>query len=65
MSRRKGYTQKPTLHKVEPSRVSPDDIKFRMMEVERQRALDTRTDLEKIFGDPPKHRSALAMKTKS
>jgi hypothetical protein len=42
--------------------VSPDDVKFRMMEVERQKALDTRTEAERWLGDPPPERSALAQR---
>jgi hypothetical protein len=58
----RGSRQKQTLHKVEPRRVSPDDVKFRMMEVERQKALDTRTEAERWLGDPPPERSALAQR---
>jgi hypothetical protein len=59
----RGSQQKQTLTKIDTRRVSPpDDVKFRMIEVERQRALDTRTDLEKFFGDPPPNRPALAQR---
>jgi hypothetical protein len=49
----RGSRQKPTAHKVEPRHVSPDDIKFRMLEAEQQRALDTRTPAPVWLGDPP------------
>jgi hypothetical protein len=42
--------------------ISVDDMRFRIMERDRLAAMDTRTDAERWLGDPPKHRSALAMK---
>ena len=59
----RGTPQKPSLHRVvDAQRVSPDDVLSLLRERDRQKALDTRTDLEKIFGDPPRHRSALTAK---
>jgi hypothetical protein len=58
----RGSRQKPTLNKVEPHRVSPDDVKFRMLEVERAKTQDTRTEAKRWLGDPPPHRSALAQR---
>jgi hypothetical protein len=55
----RGHRQKETLHKVERS-VSPDDVKFLLLERDRQAAQDTRTDAQKWLGDPAPNRSALA-----
>jgi len=52
---------KSRLHKVEP-RVSPDDVRWLEMERDRQAAMDTRTPCERLFGDPPPGRSALAQR---
>ncbi|MGA7098981.1 MAG: hypothetical protein WA704_06745 [Pseudolabrys sp.] len=37
-------------------------MKFKMLERDRLATLDDRSDADKWLGDPPKHRSALAMK---
>jgi ferric-dicitrate binding protein FerR (iron transport regulator) len=57
----RGHRQKETLHKVERS-VSPDDVKFLLLERDRLAAADDRTEAQRWLGEPPKHRSALAMK---
>jgi hypothetical protein len=49
-------------HKVEPKRVSPDDIKYKLAEMAKLSEQDTRTEAQRWLGDPPPWRSALAMK---
>ena len=41
-------------------RVSPDDVKFKMLERDRLAASDTRTPAQVWLGEPPPWRSALA-----
>jgi hypothetical protein len=41
-------------------RVSPEEAQQRIRERDAQLAADTRTDAEKLLGDPPHTRSALA-----
>jgi hypothetical protein len=41
-------------------RVSPDDVKFKMLERDRLAATDTRTPAQVWLGEPPPWRSALA-----
>jgi hypothetical protein len=54
--------QKQKVHRVgDFGRISPDDVKFKMLERDRLATLDDRSDADKWLGDPPKHRSALAM----
>ena len=55
-----GQRQRVTVHKVEPARVSPDDVRWREIERDRRLEADQRSDLEKHFGDPDYSRSALA-----
>jgi hypothetical protein len=51
----------PSLLKIQPrGAVSPDDIRHRLMERDRQEAADTRTAAQRWLGDPPPHQSALA-----
>jgi hypothetical protein len=40
--------------------VSPDELKIRLAERDQRQAADDRTETEKILGDPPQNRSALA-----
>jgi hypothetical protein len=49
-------------HKVPPRQYSPDDIAARIAEAAAREAADTRSELERMFGDPPRERSALAAK---
>jgi hypothetical protein len=60
----RGSKTGPSLTKVEPraAGVSPDDVLHLMKERDRLAATDTRTDLEKYFGDPPAWGSALAQR---
>jgi hypothetical protein len=61
----RGFKQKPTLHIAgTPGRkpVSPDDVLHLLKERDQQAALDTRSACERLFGDPPPHRSALAQR---
>jgi hypothetical protein len=59
----RGKPQKPSLHRVSDfQRISPDDVKFKMLERDRLAAMDDRDDAARWLGDQPKHRSALAMK---
>jgi hypothetical protein len=50
--------------KIEPraARVSPDDVKYKLDQLARLSATDTRTPGEIYLGDPPPHRSALAQR---
>jgi hypothetical protein len=41
-------------------RVSPDDVKYKMLERDRLAATDTRTPAQVFLGEPPPWRSALA-----
>jgi len=53
----------PSLLKIQPrGAVSPDDIRRRLMERDRQEAADTRTAAQRWLGDPPPDRSALAQR---
>ena len=44
------------------SRLDPAELKKRLAKREQREAADTRTEVQRWLGDPPKHRSALAMK---
>jgi len=56
-----GMRQRPTFHIVSDyKRISPDDVKFKMMERDRLAALDDRDATARWLGDPPPHQSALA-----
>jgi hypothetical protein len=58
-----GQRQRTTFTKIEArAPISPDDLKFKMLERDRLAAADTRTDEQRWLGDPPPHRSALAQK---
>jgi hypothetical protein len=59
----RGSRQKQTIFKVGPVRISPDDVKFKMLERDRLAALDDRDEAARWLGDPPKHRSALAQRS--
>jgi hypothetical protein len=54
----KGSNQKETPHKVERN-ISPDDIRHKLLERDRQIASDTRSPSEIHLGDPMRHQSAL------
>jgi hypothetical protein len=43
-----------------PRGVSPDDLRFKLIECDRLAATDTRTEAQKWLGDPPPWQSALA-----
>jgi hypothetical protein len=43
-------------------RVSPHDVKFRLIERDARQRAETRTEAEKWLGDPPTGRSALAQR---
>jgi hypothetical protein len=58
----RGTNQKIATHKVEPRRVSPDDVKFLLTQRDRLAAADTRTEAQRWLGDPPPGRSALAQR---
>jgi hypothetical protein len=59
----RGSQQKKTVHRVgDAHRISPDDVKYRMLERDRLATLDTRTESERWLGDPPPNRSALAQR---
>jgi hypothetical protein len=58
----RGSKQKPTVFKVQPRPVSPDDVRALILERDRQAAADTRTDAQRWLGDPPPNRSALAQR---
>jgi hypothetical protein len=58
----RGVKQKPVFLKIYEPRVSPDDVKSKMLERDRLAAMDDRDAAARWLGDPPKHRSALAMK---
>jgi hypothetical protein len=58
----RGKKQKPTLFKVQPRPVSPDDVRVLIIERDRLAAADTRTAAERWLGDPPPSRSALAQR---
>jgi hypothetical protein len=45
--------------------MSIDDIRFKLLERDRMAAMDDRSEAAKWLGDPPLHRSALAMKKDS
>jgi len=45
-----------------PDRVSPDDIKARIIEARERSRADTRTPAQVWLGDPPADRSALAQR---
>ena len=47
-----------------PGRLSPDDIKQRVIEAQQREAADDRTDAQRWLGDPPPGRSALAQRGK-
>jgi hypothetical protein len=61
MSRR-GQKQKPTVFKVQPRPVSPDDVRILIIERDRLAAADTRSAAERWLGDPAPGRSALAQR---
>jgi hypothetical protein len=52
--------QKPVFLKIYEPRISPDDVKYLLIERDRLAATDTRTEAQKWLGDPPPWRSALA-----
>jgi hypothetical protein len=58
----RGTKQKPTIFKVQPRPVSPDDVQVLIIERDRLAAADTRTEAERWLGDPPPGRSALAQR---
>jgi hypothetical protein len=45
--------------------MSIDDIRFKLLERDRLAALDDRSEAAKWLGDPPRHRSALAQRTRA
>ena len=49
-----------TLIQVDPGRVSAADLEARINERDRRLAQDTRDDIQRLLGDPPSWRSALA-----
>jgi hypothetical protein len=63
---RRGSKTGPSLLQIEPrANVSPDDIRVRLMERDRQEAADTRTEAQRWLGDPPPGRSALAQRNRA
>jgi hypothetical protein len=58
----RGTRQKPTIFKVHPRPISPDDLLSQVRERDRLAAADTRIEAQKWLGDPPPHRSALAQR---
>jgi hypothetical protein len=61
----RGKKQKPVFLKIYEPRISPDDVKYLLNQRDRLAAADTRTAAERWLGDPPKHRSALAQRTRA
>jgi len=60
----RGSHQKPNVYRADPGRLSPDDIKQRVIEAQAREAADTRTEAQRWLGDPPPGRSALAQRDK-
>src|SRR5262245_19012409 len=60
MSRGGPRTFKRNPFSTQPRAYSPDDIKARLLEAEAREAADTRSELERMFGDPSPERSALS-----
>jgi hypothetical protein len=58
----RGTKQAATLHRVPNDRVSPDDVKARIIEAQARARADTRTDAQRWLGDPSPDRSALAQR---
>jgi hypothetical protein len=59
----RGQKQKQSFTRINDfNRVSPDDVRFKMLERDKLAAMDDRDAAARWFGDPPRHRSALAMK---
>ena len=64
MSRAGSRQQK--IHEVlNPRKVSPDDIKARLLLRDQLAAQDTRTEAQRWLGDPPPYRSALAQRNRA
>jgi len=57
-----GARQRKTAYKVWPDNVSPDDVLRLVREREARELADTRTELERFFGDPQPSRSALGQR---
>jgi hypothetical protein len=47
-----GHRQRSSTHVVRDP-VSPDDVRFRLLEQDARMRADTRTEAEKWLGDPP------------
>jgi len=60
----RGTKQTVATHRVPSDRVSPDDVKARIIEAQARARADTRTPAQRWLGDPPSDRSALAQRIK-
>jgi hypothetical protein len=64
--RKPNKPHKQSLNRVSDfQRISPDDVLHLMQERDRQKLLDTRTEAQRLLGDPPPGRSALAQRTRA
>jgi hypothetical protein len=59
-----GHLQRVTAHRVYNERISPDDIRMRLLEAAARERADTRTEARRWLGDPPPGRSALAQRVR-